>query len=427
MEEFVLSSIEGESLSEQLATPFDGVGKRPPPHHWSQAQRRTLCILRLWFESTGNTKEATFRAIRHLLILRFEHTPGSLTLQNISIAAVSAQCHELMRIRNSLWKSIARKSRQDLESEITLLQNIITQHGLDLIPRATQYVPSPKTVNAPMSIRRRQRQESSQDSDYEKYREPRQRSNKVLRKQPLCAPATKKLISAALSISPPPTSPSVRRQLFKSVLTRSTSNSSSPAPPSKAQNLLALNEPKDCEITGKKVIRTGTRICFRFWYILNDRSLGISSHGMNRDNDSQGSFSKETGFLAGSVSKQGLITPPIPPPQMSSERFRSAAKAHLTMKKNPEGSPFISIVRKSYSPLLANFLMSQIQWQSLLPAVHRALRSQTNAFIAVIDARRLSLCQPHTYPDILPAGVVVKDLKKRNDVPTDWYYRGNSL
>ena len=48
-----------------------------------------------------------------------------------------------------------------------------------------------------------------------------------------------------------------------------------------------------------------------------------------------------------------------------------------------------------------------------------------NSFIAVIDARQLSLRQENDFPTIYPSPLILRDLKEQGELPP-WYYHGMS-
>ena len=161
----------------------DGVGRRSSGHRWTNAERTMLCIVRLWFQSSNDTDTDTYRAMRDLLRLRFASIPDRFTLQQISSEAVGTQCYRMMRGRNDVWDKVVSRSRQQLKSEIALLQKLIINNALDLVPRSSQFVPSPKTLASLQ--KRRKRRESSNDSDYEKIRKPRNMSTQPLHRLPV--------------------------------------------------------------------------------------------------------------------------------------------------------------------------------------------------------------------------------------------------
>ena len=153
--------------------------------------------------------------------------------------------------------------------------------------------------------------------------------------------------------------------------------------------LADVTKPKEFQPTDKWVVGMGKSIMYRYF-----------------DDNSQGSYSKDYGFKSGYLHRRNRSTAPVPPPLPFSPVFRAAARIHLERKESPDGSPFISL------------------WGSPLPALHRALRSSANAFIAVIDGRRFSLCQPYDYPSLFPCRVVVNDLPQQDELPREWYYNG---
>ena len=399
--------------SEESSTPLDfntdfkeGLGKKAPVHLWTREERKVLCISRLWFKSTENTDEHTFTAIKRLLIVYFASTTGGSSLQHITTGAVTAQCNEIIRMRKEPWDKIMSKSREELDGPISCLQKIIDKNDLDLVERAAKYLPSPR---APLVIRQTQRQESC-DDDYERcgsLRRPRRSHVKSL----MPANRGKKYAPENSPLSPlrsPLAGKSehlVRKKICKFPLSSASSLASpSPLPTSRPNGIGVAAMTDTPRSVYKYVLKCGKGdICYRFWDDNSHVKLGSN------------------GFLApGAIDgRDGLVL--HPPPETFSQEFRATAKAHLTMKHSVGGSPFISIVRSPTS-LSSYDAANNSQWESLLPAIHRAIRSESNSFIAVINAEQLSLCQSNDYPDILPSPLVLRDLKEQGELPSRFYH-----
>ena len=387
-----------------------GLGKRPPSHEWTYEERMILCISRLWFASSRNTDTETFHAIKSLLALYFSRTAGGKSLQQVSTGAIIAQCYEITHIKKNIWNEVAAQSRDQLKNHISRLQQIITDNGIDLMKREAQYVPSPRP---PISNRRRRReQDSSEDDDYELYK-PRRGPRRSYIKSSISARRVPEPLQED-SPQSPLSSPLAQksRRLDLGDIKQSLLSSIPVSPP---HNSVPPSQPDD--------IHASTRVTQNPYKIVVRPSHGGVSYRF-WDDDSQVKLTS-SGFLApGAYCERGGPSP-LPPPEPFSAQFRMAARSHLRMEHTPDGSPFISIVRKS--SLLSTYDINRwLQWESLLPAIHRALRSNANAFIAIIDARRLSLCQAHEFPEIFPADMVLKDLKEQGDLPRG-YYHGLSL
>ncbi|MCJ1479614.1 hypothetical protein MMC13_008300 [Lambiella insularis] len=119
---------------------------------------------------------------------------------------------------------------------------------------------------------------------------------------------------------------------------------------------------------------TGGRLFFRFY-----------------DTNSQGQNSPE-GFTAGAFTGLGLVTHPRSQPELLSLDYLTPAQIHLT--RTEIATPFVSV------------------WHSLLPALHRGLRSSAGPCISIIDLP-VDSKQQNRYPRAVPVGAVVKELKNR--------------
>ncbi|MCJ1391852.1 hypothetical protein MMC18_004719 [Xylographa bjoerkii] len=126
------------------------------------------------------------------------------------------------------------------------------------------------------------------------------------------------------------------------------------------------------------------------------------------DNNSQGT-NTASGFRAGTFVDLDLESAPIAHPGLSSEAYLDPAENHL--RRFHVATPFISI------------------WESLLPALHRGLRSNAhsagNAHIAIIDAGKLDIGHPSEYARAIRVRDVVYELKTRGRY-LDMRYWGSS-
>ena len=124
-------------------------------------------------------------------------------------------------------------------------------------------------------------------------------------------------------------------------------------------------------------------LAFRFW--------DDNSHGLNTTE----------GFRAGAfINCRGNI--PLPPDR-NDQVFRAETNIHL--RPLPEPSSYISV------------------WESLVPALHRGLRSTANAHIAIIDLRAIYQDQLSGLPGLYPAAAAIKQLGMITD---ERHYRGIS-
>ena len=340
MEDPDSSRSDGDSFDEGPFTPltinattYTGLNRKPRGHEWTQEERKVLCVARLWFQSSGNTNQQTFREIKKLLALYFSNTPGGSSLQDITTNAVVAQCNEVSRIRKDPWTQIASQSRQQLASRISCLQQIIDVNGLDLVQRESKYILSPRP---PITPRRKRYHESSNDDDYEKY-VPRRRSGRSRAEAGIAAKLPKKHLknSSPVSMLNSPLANKGGRLQVEEIDSSPPSSASSSGSPSPNPNSWPIGVQASANVPQgpyKIIVRPGhSGVCYRFW-----------------DDNSQTKLTGK-GFLArGALSEPGGLSP-LPPPKPFSPQFRAAAKSHLTMKHTANGSPFISIV-KTLSP-----------------------------------------------------------------------------
>ncbi|MCJ1281056.1 hypothetical protein MMC26_000374 [Xylographa opegraphella] len=121
------------------------------------------------------------------------------------------------------------------------------------------------------------------------------------------------------------------------------------------------------------------------------------------DNNSRG-VNCASGFLSGDFERT-----PVTQPGLFSEAFLGPAENHLRRFHVP--SPFISV------------------WDSLLPALHRGLRSDAyrsgNAYIAIIDAEQLDVGHSSEYAKAIRVREIVHELKSRGRY-LDMRYWGSS-
>ncbi|MCJ1403710.1 hypothetical protein MMC11_006933 [Xylographa trunciseda] len=121
------------------------------------------------------------------------------------------------------------------------------------------------------------------------------------------------------------------------------------------------------------------------------------------DDNSQG-INSASGFFAGDLQKS-----PVTHPGLFSEGFLGPAEQHLRRFHVP--TPFISV------------------WDSLLPALHRGLRSDTygsgNAHVAIIDAEQLDIGHSSEYARAIRVRDIVHELKSRGRY-LDMRYWGSS-
>ena len=133
------------------------------------------------------------------------------------------------------------------------------------------------------------------------------------------------------------------------------------------------------------------------------RTMTIESNLVFRfyDNDSQG-LNSPNGFFAGTF-VAGEANDVVP--CLYSDDYLRPAESHL--KRFQKSSPFISV------------------YDSVLPALHRGLRSSNKASISIIDAHYLIVDGNNEYPRILWVPDIVRELRRRERY-TELDYFGQS-
>ena len=107
--------------------------------------------------------------------------------------------------------------------------------------------------------------------------------------------------------------------------------------------------------------------------------------------DTRATQCSSKGFRASTLNDTEIMV--TPSPSRASAKFCDAAYTHL--KPVPQPSPFVSV------------------WQSLLPALHRGLRSQANPMIVIINLQHLYESQTSQIPDVHAASSVTRQLNLR--------------
>ncbi|MCJ1380617.1 hypothetical protein MMC17_003725 [Xylographa soralifera] len=364
--------------------------RRNAIHRWTTEEQVVLCIMERWFESEKprGKRTLTYQDIRDVFVAYFADSIKFCgEVHEISANAIGAQ---LWEIRNDGKHSLAWR-------EVYLETAFLDPHGCwsatrsDLLATASDIGInlSRKSTedkvkildNAGARLNKNKAKRKIQDnSDWDSITEY---EGDTEQEDPLRA--LSKMTRLGLLT---PNSGSKRSKFYHSLSTMSPLGS---LVPSRCNDIPFYTEgngpptlpstPCKSPLHKNKIGSTWTKRILSFKNDMVFRFYDSNSQGIN----------SATGFLAGDLERT-----PITQPGLFSKAFLGPAENHLRRFHVP--TPFISV------------------WDSLLPALHRGLRSDAyssgNAYVAIIDAEQLNIGHSSEYAKAIRVREIVHELKR---------------